>query len=458
MKIITFTTLALLLLSTNVHAQEQKNEPQTLTNVLRHTYLKNPTLNIARRELRRVHEQLPQALAGWRPTLQVELSTNISDIEGSAYGSSADGSHEKTANIQLSQPLFRGGKTISQVKAAKNIIRAQNAMLSLTEQQVLRDAVSAYMDVVRNNALLSLSIKNKEVIEQQLQATKDRFDVGSVTKTDIKQAEARLAGAEADIIRISGDLDTSSAVYKQVVGITPNNLSKEVILPPLPLTLADALSIGKKHSPNTMIARFLHSAQDDNINSIVGDLLPQINLLARHSQTHDPYPGIPSVDQTDESIIGVYATIPLYQGGTTRSKVREAKEEKMARYIQINETELQVEQNIISSWKSFETAKTEINARKTQVDASRIARDGVYMEAEQGSRTVLDMLDADQELLNAEVNLIIAESNEIVTAYTLASVLGYLTPSNLNFSDSAIDLNNHLTLISGKIFSMDIPD
>lgn len=449
-----FLCFVTLIIAGSVSAQEQT--AQTLTDALRQTYLENPTLNAARRELRRTHEQLPQALSGWKPTVQVDFNASVSDIEGNAFGPTADGSNEKAVGISLSQPLFRGGITTAQTKAAKDVIAAQSAFLILTQQQVLRDSVRAYMDVLRDQSLLALSNKNRDVIAQQLQATKDRFDVGSVTKTDVKQAEARLAGANADIIRISGNLDTSRAVYKQIVGVFPQTLSNQNNVPALPETLDQAITTAQSNAPNLIAARHIHEAQKDNIDAVFGELLPQISLNASHSQTYDPNPGIPGVDQTDESIIGVYATIPLYQAGATRSRIREAMEEKMLRKIQVSEVERQVEQEVISSWKAYDTAKAEIIARKTQVDAARIAREGVYMEAEQGGRTVLDTLDADQELLNAEVDLVIAQRDEIVTAYNLAAALGSLTPESLGFGEVTINMNSHLQSVSGKIFSTDI--
>ncbi len=449
------TLLALCLLAVPMsHAQE--TEDFMLSHALRQAYMDNPTLNAARRELRSVHEQLPQALSGWRPNVQVDFGLSNIDIDGDPQGPGSDGSSPKEAEISVDQPLYRGGSTVAATRAAKNIIRAQNASLLATQQDILSAAVEAYMNVLRDESLLSLSKQNRNVISEQLRATNDRFEEGAVTKTDVKQAEARLAGADADVIQLEGTLDSSRAIYKQIIGLAPTGLRAADIMPPLPSTLEDSLALAQDNSPSILVSQALRDAQEDNVDTIFGELLPQISLRAAHNETTNPSPGL--VDDTSQTLIGVFATVPLYQSGSVRSRVREAKEEAVRRRIQITEAEREAEQQVISSWRAFQSAKAEKRARNTQVEAAEIAREGVYMEAAEGSRTVLDTLDADQELFEAQVNEVIASRNEVVAAFNHAAVLGILTPETLGFSEDRIDLSAHLKSVKSKILSTDLEE
>ncbi len=434
------------------HAQETNDF--TLSQALRQAYIDNPTLNAARRELRSVHEQLPQALSGWRPNVQADFGLSNVDIDGDPQGPGSEGSSPKEAEISLNQPLYRGGSTVAATRAANNIIRAQNVSLLATQQNILSATVEAYMNVLRDESLLALSKQNRKVISEQLRATNDRFEEGVVTKTDVKQAEARLAGADADVIQLEGTLDSSRAVYKQIVGLDPTSLRTADIMPPLPSTLEDSLALAQNNSPSILVAQALRDAQEDNVDTIFGELLPQISLRAAHNETTDPSPGL--VDDTSETLIGVFVTVPLYQSGLIRSQVREAKEEVVRRRIQITEAEREVEQQVISSWRAFQSAKAEKRARNAQVEAAEIAREGVYMEAAEGSRTVLDTLDADQELFDAQVSEVIASRNEVVAAYNLAAILGALTPDNLNFSQDEINLSGHLHAVKNKVLSVSV--
>ncbi len=428
MKYIIF--LSVIFFSLAAHAQEKP--VQTLQSALQHAYEHNPTLNAARRELDVIKEKLPQARAGWYPTIEGNVGVSSVDVTGNPLVGS-DTSQQKEASISLDQPIYRGGSTFAATDAAKHTIKAQEALLFATQQDVLSSAVEAYMNVARDENLLQLSMKNREVISEQLRATNDRFEQGSVTKTDVKQAEARLAGAEADVIRLEGSLDASRAVFKQIIGFVPNDLSDDILLPSLPKSLAESHTIASENAPNIQAAKFQHKAQKDQVDNVFGELLPQISLRASHSELDEPSPGL--VDDSSETVVGLFMRIPLYQAGSVRSRVREAEQEANRGAIQIRETELRIEQEVISSWRAYESAKAEIKARKAQVEAATIARQGVYMEAEQGSRTILDTLDADQELLDAQVDEVIAKRNEIVAAYDLGAVLGLLTPQALKFAE-----------------------
>ncbi len=415
--------IALLLCSPSL-LKADDNMGGSLSYSLSQAYINNPTIRAARRELSSVLELKNQALSGWRPTVMAELGVNKAYFDGSVFGGNADGGVEKSASLTMEQPVFRGGRTISSVESSKNYIKAQENILRFVEQDILLQAVTAHMNVVMDKALLSLSKKNKEIIKEQLNVVKDRFELGEVTKTDLSQAEARLAGAVADFIKVRGNLDVSKAVYRQIVGVDANILNENNDVFDFDGSLEDALDIAMNNSPLILSAKYIKQSDENNIDVIYGELLPDVNLSASYSKKYNPQPGI--IDDSTDKIIAITAKLPLYQAGLVRSRIKEAKEKAKQRTEETKEAEEKVRLLVISSWKNYQTAKAEILSRKKQVEAAKIAREGVYAEEQAGERTILDTLDADKELLDAEVNLVKAYRDEIVSSYSLASAMGVL--------------------------------
>ncbi|MBU0799514.1 MAG: TolC family outer membrane protein, partial [Alphaproteobacteria bacterium] len=429
---------------------------QRLEDVLRASYIDNPTLRAARSEMKATHERLPQAQAGWKPTLAGEAAVTWADIDQSpaAVVGGGDGTTSTQVGLSATQPLYRGGRTVAAVDGAENLINAQRAILNATEQRIMRDVATAYMDVVRDQAVLELRTNNKAVIERQLEATSDRFEVGELTRTDVSQAEARLAGAEADRTRAVGNLRTSRSIYRQLTGMEAGALGYPQLAFNIPPTLDSAMKVAEADNPAVVASRFRHKASQSDIKGIFGELLPLVQLFASWDKEYDPQPGI--LDEVTTSAIGVNATVPFYSGGATRSRVREAKYIANQRMITIQETVRQAVQEAVANWESLAAAKAEITSREAQVAAAAIAREGVYQEAELGSRTILDTLDADQEYLDAQVALVTARRNETVATFFLASTLGLLTPKTLGFSEIAADHDAHLKYTTGKILGMDV--
>ncbi len=426
---------------------------QSLQRSLEWTYQNNPTLQAARAQLRAIQEQLPQAYAGWKPTVLGEASITNTDIDGSNFGG-ATGSTAKDVVLSLNQPIYRGGTTFANVKGARAVIQAQLASLSKVEQDVLLDAATAYMNVLRDQALLDLSQNNYDVIDKQREATQDRFDVGELTKTDVSQAEARLAGAQSDIINARGNLKTSKAIFQQIIGFMPGALEKPNIELVDPLDLETAIIQGEETSPDVLTSFYLHQASENDIDSVFGELLPEVSFSSSWNRTRDPAPGL--IDEQTTKAIGITATIPLYQAGSVRSRVREAKYTSNQRLLQITETKREVRQRIISAWEDLQAARAEIDSRKAQVDAAAIAREGVHSEAELGSRTILDALDADQELLDAKVALVTAQRNKTVAEFGLLAVLGFLTPEKLQFETPTFKAESKRQAFSFDDFDLDV--
>lgn len=436
-------------------AAEDESAPVTqLIDVLRWTYENNPTLHAARAELKAVQEEVPQALGGWRPN--IEASGNISsvDIDDDPNTGAADGTTSKEVELAFSQPLFRGGRTVAAVDGAEDKVMAQRALLTSLEQDVLLAVATSYMDVVRDRALLELSTNNESVIAKNLEAAQDRFEVGELTRTDVAQSEARLARAKAERIRASGDLQSSRAAYQEVVGKPPENLVRPDLKFPIPKTRDETIAYAENNSPDVIAARYIHESAEENVDEIFGELLPQLALFGSWNREFDPQPGL--LDESTTKTVGVSATIPLYQAGAVRSRVRQAKHTANRRYLEILESRRDVRKQVVTNWENLQAAQAETESREAQVEAARLAQEGVKEENILGARSILDALDADQEYLDAQVALVSAQRNVVVAEFALAATLGLLTPENLGSADFSGEFEEHLETIKRKILGIDV--
>ena len=432
--------------------EKTQSESLTLETILRTSYLQNSTLQAQRAQLKATHEQLPQALAGWRPTVLSSAGVTYNDIDSDDSG---DGSStSKDLGLSLDQPLYRGGRTTADIAAARSTISARELLLIAQEQDILREAATIYMDVLRDKALLELSQSTRDVIARELEATQDRFDVGELTKTDVSQAQARVARADAAITTATGNLNASKARFEEITGMPAENLIQPAMALVTPQTLEEATLQAEQNSPLILSSVFAQRASEEDIDGVYGELLPEVGFASSWNKVYDPAPGL--VDEQTTSTIGIRATLPLYEAGAVRSRVREAKHTANQRYIEILETRRQVRQEVVSNWADLQAAQAEIRSRKAQVEASAVAQEGVTQETELGARTVLDVLDANQELLDARVALVTAERNEVVARFSLLSTLGSLTPQTLGFGDDAYDYRQNLAEVQGKIFDMNV--
>jgi TolC family type I secretion outer membrane protein len=410
------------------------NTNDSLYDVLALAYANNPTARAARAELLVVLEQLPQAQAGFKPTITAEADVTHTDTEtkGQSFISSDGSNLSKSTSLNLNQPLFRGGRTYAGISAVKNIITAQELTLSATEQAVLYDAAVSYMNVLQDGAILKLNSQNRDLVARQKEQAENRFSVGELTRTDVSQAAARLAEADADVITANGGLKRSLAVYRQIIGSPPpRDMAYPKTILQLPATLEEALSLADSNNRDVLISKFVKAAAKDDVRNRYGVFLPEVSAIGRLNKNYD---ASDFIDEQRQTSIGITASIPLYKAGTNLSKVREAKKTENQRAIQIIEAQEKARQETISNWESLQTAQAEVKARETQIEASRIAREGVHYELKFGERTTLDALDANQELLNAQVKLITARRDEVVAQFALARSLGVLVPQRLGFS------------------------
>lgn len=394
------------------------------------TYTGNPQLLAARAGQRATDEKVPQALSGWRPTVTVSGSYGRQTIEQNTSTTTERkiGTVPQTSTFTVTQPVFNGFRTVHATDAAENTVKASRGTLVATEQAVLLSATQAYMDVLRDMSVLELRVNNEQVLRRQLDATRDRFAVGEITRTDVSQAEARHAGAVAARAAAESTLASTRATFARVVGVPAENLDWPAEVKTLPATLDDTISMAENQQPELIAAEYTARAAVDTVQQVRGELLPTVSLQASSSKSwnasdHDSYRDVQSLVAT--------VSVPLYESGSVYSRIREAKSTAGQRRLQVDEMLLSVRAQAVQSWETLQSARAQISSLVSQVDSSRVALEGVQREAQVGARTVLDVLDAEQELLDAQVSLVTAQRNEKVAAYQLMSAVGTLTAEHL---------------------------
>ena len=407
---------------------------QTLSEALADAYTTNPTLGASRAELRAVNEGVPQALANWRPEVFVTGSAGKARID--AQGSNTETLTPLEATATVVQPLYRGGRTVAATARAEQDVLAQRATLDSVEQSVLLRAVTAYINVWSAQSVVAFTESNERVIERQLEATRDRFTVGEVTRTDVAQAETRLATAAAERIAAEGALRSSRAVYEEVIGTVPGVLPPPPPLSGLPGNLDEVTALSISHNPGILAAGFAEKAARHRIREVTGELLPTVEINASMSHREE---SIARDSEVQRAEILAEVTIPLYQQGAVSSRVREAKQTSDQRRIEIVEARRRAEQESISAWEGLQTARAQIRSFESGVRAAEIALEGVRQENEVGARTILDILDAEQELLDAKVNLVRSQRDEIVAGFGVRAAIGQLTARDLEL---AVDVYN----------------
>ena len=423
---------------------------QSLTDVLATTYSTNPELQAGRAELRATNELVPQALSGWRPTIAGTASIGSTWID-SEVGS--DGTNPRTVGLSLSQPVYRGGRTVAATREAENLVLAQRARLVGVEQDVLLDAAAAYMDVVRDAAVLELTVNNQQVLTRQLEAARDRFEVGEITRTDVAQSEARLAGANAGRISAEGDLTESRARFVEVVGEAPGTLETPPILATLPGSLEEAIEVAVNANPNVVAADYVERAARDGVDVVFGELLPSIALQSEveYGEEQSTF-----ADDRTTATVEAQVTVPLYQAGEVSSRVREAKKRASQRRLEMAQQRRAAAQIATTAWEALSTARAQIDAFEAQVRSAEIALEGVREEAQVGSRTILDVLDAEQELLDARVSLVRAKRDEIVAGFQLLAAVGNLTARDLDLPVEYYDYQADYLEVRNKLWGVSV--
>lgn len=429
---------------------------QSLNDTLAVAYQTNPRLQAARAQLRATDELIAQAKSQRRPTVII-----TGDLVGGVADNLCDRSTESTCapssvTLDIVQPIFRGGSIEADIDQADNLIRAQRSALQVTEQEVLLQAVTAYMDVYRDQAVFDLNRQNERVVAAELKATQNRFDVGAVTKTDVVQAESRLARATAQRVLAEGRLAVSRAVYREIVAEPPQVLDAPPLMIELPKDEQETVAAAEAN-PAVIASQYAERAARNAIDSAFGNLLPSLDLIgeleARDDLANDNRFG---EDQT--ASITARVKIPLYQAGAADSRVREAKHRAGQRRNEIDVQRRAAARTAESAWRALETARAQKTSFESQTRAAELALKGVREEAELGARTVLDILDAEQELLDAQVNLVGARRDEVVAAYSVLAAVGRLTAKDLSLDVPFYDVERHYEDVRGKFWGTDVKE
>ncbi len=417
---------------------------ETLKEALAAAYSSNPQLMAQRAALRATDEGVSQAKAGFLPTVNADGSfqrgNRISDIVGDLDNNgqpvperSIDINND-SYSLSLDQNLFRGFQDRNAVQQAKAGVKAGRAQLQNVEQRVLLDAVTAYMNVVRDLAVVELNQNNIQVLQRQLQASQDRFRVGEVTRTDVAQSEARLENAKSQFLSAEATLAGSRAQYQRVIGNQPTGLETPNQKPILPSSLDEAIELAMELSPGVKVAVNNEKAAKYSLNRAKGSLLPSVDVRASYNrsegiQSLGPDIVFPAV--SDSTQVTVNVRVPIYAGGQRHSQIRQAKQVRSQRMLEIRQAERVAQENVFVAWDQYRAATGQIKSTQASVRANEIALEGVRQEAYVGSRTTLDVLNAEQELLNSRVSHVRAQRDEYVAAYNLVSATGKLTARDL---------------------------
>ena len=432
-------------------------QAQTVFEALSDAYNTNPTLQAQRAYLRAVDENVAIAKSGFRPTLAIKGSYADTDVSHDNLGQKNDGK-ASNASAVVSQPLFNGLSTLNSVKAADKTVKAEQKNLSNVEQTVFLDASTAYFNVVQNSAIVELQRNNEKLLKRKLDETTERFNVGDVTRTDVSQARARYAEARAATISAEGDLEASKAIYRQVIGSEPKTLSEPKNLSKyIPNNFNDALAYAKEHNYAVLAAKDMLSAKDYTISANTGALLPQVALEgSANSSRNDTEIAASKDHKQDYYAVGVNMTVPLYDAGENRAKIRQSKYQKWQAQEQLLTAERQAVSDITKAWEYMAANHARIKSIKEQIKANKVALDGVQKEEMLGNRTILDVLDAYNELLSSQVNEVKARRDYFVSGMQVLSAMGKLTANDLNLAVDIYDAEKYYKDTKGKWLSLSV--
>jgi TolC family type I secretion outer membrane protein len=421
---------------------------QTLEEALVSAYLTNSDLEAQRASLRATDELVPQALSDWRPTLSIDSTAAYADIDSSEGGG---GLATGSSSIILDQDVYNGGETVANTDRAENLVRLERARLQAIEQQVLLDAVAAYTDLLSAQAVLEFARQNEDRLQRQLQATRDRFEVGEVTRTDVAQAEASLSGAVASRVQAEGQVQAAEATYRQVINQEPVQLIRPQPIMTLPATQAEAQELAQAFNPNITAAQYDLAASRADVRVQESALLPQVSIQGELGYTENP-----SVELDWQSVgqIGAELTVPLYQGGGEYARVRQSKQTVRQRRDDLESVFRSVRQEVTDAWQALTSARTALESFREQVRAAEIAVEGTRQEALVGQRTTLDVLDQEQDLFQAQVDLVNAARNEIIASYRLKAAVGELTATGVELPVEPYDPEAHYEQVRDKLFGL----
>jgi outer membrane protein len=389
-------------------------------------YQSNPQIKSAIQELQAVDEEMPAAIAGVMPSVSANLDRGKRTTDFSPFQKIDGVTDSKT--LEVTQPLFSGGRTYASIKKADNEIMAARHRLKNAEQQVLLSAIEAYMGIVLNEEFYRLAQNKKSVMEQHLEAANSRFEMGEVTQTDVAQAKASLAKADSELISASRTLESAHAEYKKVIGQPPTDVKMPDSAPEVSTNLDEIVNKALENNPVIQSAKYTSDSANNAIAIEKSSLLPHVNAYANRQKLDG---STFSTTDSDSKTIGVRVSIPLYQSGAEYAQVRRAQKIAGKSAYDLTTAQNDIRDATVKAYENFMAAKELTQSNILVVDAFNIALDDTQQESLSGNRTTLDVLDAEQALFEAKASLIRAQHDEIVTSYTLLAYSGSLTAKDL---------------------------
>jgi outer membrane protein len=429
----------------------------TMEAALLRSYRNNPQLNAQRASVRSTDENVPIALSGYRPKVALTASGGVQYTDTLSKRTDNSGPQAPNAvGATATQTLFNGNQTANKTRAAESQVLGAREGLRLLEQSVLLAAATIYMDYLRDAAILEVQRSNTRVLEETLRQTRDRYKVGLVTPTDVAQAEAQLAAAQSQQLAADSNLTTTRANFRRIVGNEPEQLAPASPVDRyLPETLPGAIALSLKENPNVTAAMFGIDVNFLNVKVNEGALFPTVTLLASVQKSSQQT--ITTPRQFAAAAIA-QVTVPIYQGGAEYSLIRQSKETLEQQRLNLEQVRDQARADLVTAWGQLLAGKSQIASTEAQVSASEVALTGVRKEASVGQRTTLDVLNAQQALVNARVALVTAQHDRVVASYAVLNVVGRLSPQVLHLAGAAYDPSVHYHQVRDNWFGVRTPD
>jgi outer membrane protein len=462
-KVITGAAAAVLLLT---FAGPAPALADTIEAALVRAYQNNPQLNAQRATVRATDENVPQALSGYRPkvaltatagyqytdTLNTFGGTPTQLLKSEVHGANAP----RSAGLSISQTVYNGNQTANKTRAAESQVSGAREGLRVLEQTILFAAATIYMDYLRDSAIVEVQRSNVRVLEQTLKQTRDRFNVGEVTRTDVAQSEAQLAAGKTQLLAAEATLTTTKANFRRIIGNEPEALAPGSPVDRfLPGTLPGAVELSLIENPNVTAAMFGIDVTFLQVKVNEGALLPTVTMQASVQQAYEQQ--MQTYRNFGAAAIA-QVSVPIFQGGSEYSLIRQSKESLAQQRLVLEQTRDQTRANTVTAWGQLVAGKAQVASAQSQVTASEIALNGVREEAKAGQRTTLDVLNAQQALVNARVALVTAQHDRVVASYAVLTAVGRLSPQVLNLPTSVYDPSVHYHQVRDSWFGVRTPD
>ena len=424
-------------------------------------YQNNPQLNAQRAAVRASDETVPQALSGYRPNVTATLSGGSQYTNALANGASGRRiqvglQSPHAASITATQTLYNGNQTANKVRSAESQVFGARETLRVLEQTVLLSAATIYMDYLRDAAILEVQRSNSRVLQLTLKQTRDRYSAGLVTPTDVAQSEAQLAAGKTQELAAEATLTTTRANFRRIIGDEPTNLQPASPVDRfLPASLREATALALVENPNVTSAMYGIDVSFLTVRINEGALLPTLALQATVQKAWQP--NITTLKSFTASALA-QASVPVYQGGAEYSLIRQSKETLEQRRLILEQTRDQARADLVTAWGQLLAGKSQVTATQAQVEASEVAYLGTTREAEVGQRTVIDILNAQQTLVNARLALVTAQHDRVVASYAVLSAIGRLSPQVLGLPSTIYDASVHYQQVRNNWFGVRTPD